>query len=659
MDLLAHEINPEDFEDEEAFDAYLMELAERFPADLNTAPSETFYLIPGIRHQTVRAILAHRRQTPFQSVDDLRNVSGMDPGDLEALLPWVAVESYSSGRRLVSEIAVEQLFRYQRTIPRAQGYRATSGNSAPYPGSPGRLYHRQSVRGERVSANLTQAKLPGEQLSSRFGPDFTSGHLQVSDIGPMNRLVIGDYSLRFGQGLALWSTASFGKSGTAHSAPRRRTFGITPYRSSGQIRFFRGVAMETDIINPAFKWLTDGRITVTLFHSERRRSAVQTVGDTIRPPSSSPYHRTYSQRSRRHNTKEFVTGGNIRFETDYVRAGITRYTYRLNRPVTPLPGSHIMRGQDHGVNAADFSAEMGPLQVFGEFALRDANADNTRWSQRSAWTAGISGSFAGVTDWIWAARWFQPMYWSEFGNAFGEGSSPPANQTGWYFGYRIRTRPGIVLSGFLDRFRFPEPRGHDTLASDGWETAASASYRPFRTFNIHATFRYKERSGETEANDVFGRAFRVSTSEYRYSGRIRLQWRVRPNVLLLTWLDRSETASTASSRSSGVSLSQVFRWQVHESVQLDISRSVFETDDFSSRIYIYEYGLTQTMNSRMVFGKGLISSVVIRYQPMRWLLAETHFSVLRYIDRPAIGSGNELTGGPARSHAGVQLRLRY
>lgn len=659
---LIYHLDPSDFDSEEAFQSYIQDLAEQFPADINRVSGDLLLLIPDIPPEAVDAILSHRNNNTIATLEDLLELPELDSMVLEKIRPWLTVDNRpSGGQKPERYFQVEQMFRYQQTLPVAEGYRGKEDEPPHYAGPPGKIYQRQSVTGEKISFNMTQIKLPGEPMVRPLGFDFTSAHLQVKEIGPFENIVIGDYALRFGQGLALWSTPSFGKGGATHNAAYRRTMGISPYRSSGQIRFFRGIATASRLPVASWRSLPEGAVTVSLFYSNRPRSAVEMEGDTIRPPSSSAYHRTETERSRRHNTQETVIGGNMELENRIGVIGLTHYRYRLDRPVLPYSQSHPYKGQEHQVTAGNLTLKLRDYTLYGELGLRTSASriHHQNRNDQHAWSAGVTGTIAGLFDWTLSLRNFKPGYWSEFGNSFAEGTGYPTNQKGWYFGYRIRPGPSLVVNGYIDRFIFPNPRPSDSLPSDGWESALYLRYRPLNDLTLQASLRYKKRTGERNAKDHYSRLIRVTETTHRSSGRVRMVWQVFNPFQWRVEMHHTVSGSDKNGNSHGLALGNTARWQIREALQMDISRTVFDTQDFTSRIYIYEYGLTRTMTSRMAYGKGLISAFTIRVQPYHWLLAELQYSTTRYVDRPAIGTSRDRTLSPLRSYVGLQLRFQY
>lgn len=659
---LTEGLDPEDFENEAAFEDYLTGLIESFPIDLNTAGYDSFLFIPDITDALIHAIIEYREEQAFRSPDELLEVPGIGPATLQQLRPWVTVGNRSGHPfGFMNDVGMQHLFRFQQTFPVASGYRGDAQNHPHYTGSPIRFFHRQTITGTGFSGNLTQVKLPGEPMNNTAGFDFTSAHINFENNGYLRRFIVGDYALRFGQGLVLWSAASFGKGGAAHSASFRNSHKITPYRSSGQMQFLRGAATELAFPVTLLRPENDSDLVVSLFYSNRPRSALEVTGDTIRPPTSSPFHRTESEISRRFNTREKILGGNISLESRKGHAGFTYYSYILNRPVLPYPHSSVFQGSNNRAFGADFSLRFNTFRVFGEIGTRSRKESERRaiHSYRIAWIAGITGRFRNNIDWIFSRREYGPGFWSEYGSGFGEGVGVPANQTGWYFGMRIRPAADITLSGFIDRFTFPEPRRYMTRPSDGWEPMLELRYRLRPELGFLFRIRYKERSTELESQDDHLRTYRITDTEQRLSGRARIHWEPSSNVRLQTQIDHLKYESHSGIQSTGLAFSQKIRWQVFKRLQIDLSRAAFETDDFTSRIYLYEYDLSHAMGSTMVYGLGSKSYAVIRYQPFGWMLMEAKYRRVRYLDRPAVGSGHDLTEGPIRSSIGFQLRLRY
>lgn len=660
---IAETVDPEYFDETEVWEAHIEAILDQFPLDLNQAGMVELMYVPGMTERLAGAIIEYRSKNTFRQVDDLLEVPGIGTVTAERLRPWFTVGNKSRYRRSRNlNFGVQQLFRVQQRYPAADGFKSRNGSSH-YPGTPSRLYHRQTLVTDRLAANITQVKLPGEPFHPPHNFDFTSGYLAYEGQGSIRRVITGDYSARFGQGLVLWSTSTFGKGGTAHRAPYRRTYGFMPYRSSGQIRFFRGIAIEAALPLPSSIRNSGTDWTLSVMHSRRSRSAVVVSGDTIRPPGSNPYHRTDSERSRRKNTRENVQAANITMDHPRWKFGLTWSSYMLDRPVVPLANAPYGHGSTQSSIGSDLDIVIGPVCAFGEFArllsIENTDRDSNLNLSKNAWTAGILGTFTEFTDWVVSFRSYGPAYRSEYADAFGEGSGAPANQSGWYAGLRLRPNSRWNVEAYLDRFHFPRPRRGFTRSSDGWETMLHLVFRLGSGQDHQLRIRYKERSRETQSVDINGRMRHISGKESRLSGRYQWNWRAHEKVFLRSQFDGILAVNSGEQDLKGFSASQSFRWQVFRMLRLDIGWSVFDTDGYPARLYLFQHDLTHVMRSQMVYGVGRLSYLVVRFRPAAWFLAEFKYGKAYYADRPVLGSGHDRTIGPGRTELGFQLRLAY
>ncbi|MDI6400934.1 hypothetical protein QLX67_02920, partial [Balneolaceae bacterium ANBcel3] len=117
--------------------------------------------------------------------------------------------------------------------------------------------------------------------------------------------------------------------------------------------------------------------------------------------------------------------------------------------------------------------------------------------------------------------------------------------------------------------------------------------------------------------------------------------------------------SANTGTSQGMALRQNVRWHFHKRLLADTGWAAFETDDFLSRLYLYEHDVSHSMSTRMVYGWGHHAYVVLRSPLMRWMLLETKLSYLSYADRVFTGSGQSLTPGSRRWYYSFQIRFQY
>ncbi|MDZ7718087.1 MAG: helix-hairpin-helix domain-containing protein [Balneolaceae bacterium] len=211
------EIDPEESDlDLEELVEFLESLANN-PININRASVDDLMQIPGLNFRLAQGIVQYRsNQVPFSTVDDLTNVPGIGPATLSRIRPYITVgtgmelsrDLYLNPNYWTNNGRFEGFTRYQRTLQEQEGY-ARPDSMGGYLGSPAKYYQRFRYTSNHLSLNITQDKDPGEPLSGPTDFDYTSWHIGVNDVGNLQDLVIGDYSISFGQGLLTLEWRSF------------------------------------------------------------------------------------------------------------------------------------------------------------------------------------------------------------------------------------------------------------------------------------------------------------------------------------------------------------------------------------------------------------------------------------------------------------------
>ena len=154
------------------------------------------------------------------NIYELQTIASFSLEDINRLKPFI---SYS-GSNKPSEPFIKQLylgdyqyfFRIGRYIELQDGYEEDSLGATTYYGNNSRIYTRLRYNyNNKLSYGITAEKDAGEAI---FGPtqpqgfDYYSAHFFKKSSGRLKALALGDYELRMGQGLIMWSGFGFGKS---------------------------------------------------------------------------------------------------------------------------------------------------------------------------------------------------------------------------------------------------------------------------------------------------------------------------------------------------------------------------------------------------------------------------------------------------------------
>ena len=165
------------------------------------------------------------RSGDVRSFSELALVEGFDEAYVAALAPFVTLGggSVAGAAGNMPGIRQEALLRVS-----VKGAEANYG-----------LKYKISFR-EKASASLAARSYYGDAL---FPPSSWSGNISIYGKRLLSKVVFGDYNMRLGQGLSLWSGMSLGGFSSSSSFSRRPT-GLSPAWSWSGIGSHRGASAE-------------------------------------------------------------------------------------------------------------------------------------------------------------------------------------------------------------------------------------------------------------------------------------------------------------------------------------------------------------------------------------------------------------------------------
>lgn len=648
LERLVSELDPEDSEQQIR---HLVELVEELvanPVNINRAEIEELNWVPGLSLRQAQAIIDYRVQVqPYEQVHDLLNADGIGPATLQQIEPFLTVgtarersqDLLLDSRYWTRNSRFEILSRVQSVIQEQEGYRRPD-TLGGYTGSPLKYNHRYRYRSDRLSMNLTQDKDPGEPLESFHGFDYTSWHVAVAEAGWLQSLVIGDYRVSYGQGLILWNGGGFGKSSQTVGSILKNDTGVRPYTSSQETNAFRGVAGSFG-----------NSLQISAFYSDRKRTASEAEDGAVRFPTQTALHRTENELARRHNLGQITYGGRVRYLFRRGIAGVSGFRNSFDRPV--VQGNqpyqlHRFEGDRLSAYSADFRFTVGPAILFSEAAATDNGGIGL--------IGGSDFRFINGTGLSLAYRNYSANFQSIFGSGFSEQTSAQ-NEEGLYIGIHQPLGSSFAIRAYIDQFRTHAPRFRNSRPTSGYDWLARLEYEPKSDFNIYAQFRFKQNEQEVESLDIFGRSLREMSHTIRSNARVQVEYSVSESVRLRTRVDVVRAIETVAEPSYGVLLFQDVRIIPHDKVTADMRVTLFDTDDFTSRVFQFENDLLYVMSNPMLFDQGQRMYALVRYQPIPALTIRMKIASTLYENRTTIGSGLDQITGNRRTDVGLQVRI--
>jgi hypothetical protein len=592
------------------------------------------------------------------SVYEITYIDGFSEMDARILAPFLSFEVVKKEFPITPETIVRDshhqlLLRSQRVLETQKGFSApeTPGGSGYFKGGPTSLYMRYSYQcNNKVLLGFTADNDAGEEFfkgSNKQGFDFYSAYLQVNRLKFIKTIIIGDYRVYFGQGLAVWSGFSFGKSPVVMSS-MQRSEGIARYQSSDENNFFRGVAATMDL-KP---------LEVTIWASHNRLDANVTEQDSIADKATevsslqtSGLHTTNSEITDENAISSNVFGSNVSLLKSNFRAGITALCYNYSASLYPDIKPYNMyyfRGKSNYNVSFDFRYRSGNLILFGE----EASSQNGGLAFLNGAQAYINSrlSFTAIS------RYYQRNYQAMFGNAFGE-NTRNNNEAGVFAGVECKPFKYITLSGFMDVFRFPWLTYSADMPSSGHEFLAQVSYDPTSRVQMYLQYRNKSKDDNfSSENAPKNLIVRIDQQRIRYN----LSYKATENITLRSRLEWSGYKQEYSGTSRGFYLGQDVEFSLPKApLRFYLRYAIFDTDDYNSRVYAYENDLLYAFSIPAFYDKGSRTYLMIKYAASNHFNFWLKYGITQYTDRETVSSGLYEIRGNHKSEVKFQMSVKF
>ena len=648
---LAAEELAEDFDFSELVER--LDFYQRYPIDLNHTDGQALRELQFVPQLFIDNLLEHRdRSGKFVAIYELQAIEGLDIELLRLLLPYVTVDVPSS----LSDVGVgdllregehELMVRYGRTLQRRQGYAITDTARSRYLGSPDQVFARYRYHfGRDMQIALNMKKDAGEAFfggAQRYGFDFYSGSIYIRNQGKVTDVVVGDYALQFGQGLAMWGGLGFGKGAMIQGIAKQAT-GLRPYTSSNEVLFLRGGAATV-----AF-----GRLSVTPFLSWRRLDgSISRLGDgtsTVGSLGQTGLHRTPTEVASRGAVQQWVSGTNFQYQHKRLRLGITSYYTRFDTAIEPQPllrNQYAFRGAALWNTSLYYNHSWRGIYLFSEAAHSHGSG--------FAFANGLIATLHPHLSLALHYRNYQRDYHSFFSQGLATGSDV-SNERGFYSGLVYHPSRKVEWMLYADFFRFPWLRYRADAPSQGLDMLTQFTYTWYKIANVSLRYRYRRRQENTALelpHRTLGDVFR---QQVRMSGQYKLSdiWRMRNRVEL------SHYQKEGNANELGLMLyHDVIYKPMSARLSGNMRLAVFGIPGYNARIYAYENDVLYAYSFPLYHNNGIRTYLNVRYRFARKMDLWLRYAAFVYRDINEVGSGLDAIAGNRRADIRVQWRWRF
>ena len=631
------------------------------PLELNTASAEDLSRLHILNPFQINSLQDYiRKNGSLLSIYELPLVFGFSAELAEKMKPFVTVTKINQ-EEIMRDVAVKEmiqrgkhqfLLRSGKILEKQRGYRNIPDSlieenpNKVYLGNAVRLYTQYRFRyRDQMSLGVTMEKDPGEQLftgNNPYGFDFNSAHLFLSDTKWLDRLAIGDYKVRYGQGLLAWSGFTLNKSPMVMNM-MKNIHRIDPYTSKNESLFFRGIAMEKKI----------GSIRGSFFYSNKNLDAnVLELPDQDRLIVSSlletGYHRLPRELEDENVLNEKVVGGSLSWNQPTFRISINGigcvFDGELQKSDKPYQLYHFS-GNGNSNLSLDYRFSLDRFYLFGEEALSSGGG--------TAFLNGLYGQLTSGMGIVLLHRSYDKGYHAFYSGAFSE-KPDNRNESGLYMGVEADFLPSLTIKGYMDAYQFPWLSYLTDGPSEGWDCMMDLEYKFGEQSSVYMRFRRSE-----DLENYLEQNERISSlaALKKTNVRCHLRYGLTERIVLKNRIEKVFLRSSESS--SGLMFYQDICFKpANGNLGFDFRYAVFDTDSYQNRIYAYENDVLYAFSVPAYYGKGYRTYVNLKYRYKNtdwWLkLARTG-----YIDRETIGTGLNQINGNSNTSINFQVRLKF
>ncbi len=618
------------------------------PIYINRTSEDELLRLNFLNFKQVRSIITYRQK--YGQILTLKELSVL--GDfseelLRKMEPFVRFnqERDSLQKKWDNVIRQSLLTRIKGTYPTSVGYLSTKGKPPAYSGSPYSYFTRyRGEIGRWLEIGITAENDAGEDFfrkSNKSGFDFLSGFMSWNGKGFIRKVVVGDYHLRFGQGVNLWSGGGVSYASDLSSLMRSGE-GIRPYSSSDENLFFRGAAVQLDVKPVKFSF----------FFSDKRRDA-NTEQDTlglnfITSFRTDGLHRTISEVADEKIVNERMFGGYSDFRFNNWRFGILASCLKFGLPVSKGDAPYKAKSFEGDVNCnfgADYHLILNQISFFGEMGLSQ--------NLKPALVCGMIWRAHPQFSLSFLYRYYDPAFQSFNSGAFAEGSGG-RNEEGLYAAFEYYPASKVKIGGQADLFYFPWMTYQTITPAQGCALAFQAEVTLRRNLMVYLHTRFVSKPQKISGVSGVPEQWDESTAKWR----THYDWKISDQVQLR---GRFEYVSYQFNKckEDGYLIYQDLIYTASLKLKCWLRMAYYHTAGYNSRVYSYENDLLYYFAIPEFHGKGIRTYVNLKWQPGKLLAVYLKAGYTLRRGATSLGSGNDATQGNCRLDVRGQIYLKF
>jgi hypothetical protein len=465
-------------------------------------------------------------------------------------------------------------------------------------GSPWKILSKYRFNAWRFEGGFTIEKDQGEKFISGSPslPDFLSAHLSYSGKGIIRKIILGDFSSRFGLGTNINTGIRTGLSLTSPGYVPGRSE-IRPYTSTDENNFFRGGAAEFFL----------KKLGLILFYSHKRidatiRASADSSAFFVESFYKTGLHNTLSLNDKKDAVAETSYGINLSFNFKFLKVGLCWSENRFLLPVKTDKSNaedlYKFEGSRNQIYSLYYNSLINRILLFGELSLND--------SQNLALIQGVTLRPSDRLILNILYRNYAPGFESFHGNGPGNISST-SNEQGILGNFIFEAAKHLFISAGCDISNSPWLKYRCSFPSLAKKEEIRIKYLPLENLSFDLSYNFRYSMLDNPHENGIARVEEVKTRTVKGQARFALN-----NV---TFALRADYKIADPSDSKGMLLLHDIIYRFRQvPVTLWFRYCIFNTDNWDSRLYTYENDLLYSFSIPALSGKGSRSYIMAKWE---------------------------------------------
>ncbi len=627
----AVKLNSED--DQIGFYDYLL----NNPLDLNRCSQEELNQIHFLSSEQINSFLSYREKYgQLIHIFELQVIEHWDIGTCRNISQFVFISSKASKDIRISNSLF--LLRLEETLEKAIGFEQ-NGKASSYQGNRLKEFIKfKNTSNPRIKFGFLSQKDAGEKNPL----DFYSLFVEINPTKLLQKVIIGDYSVQWGQGLLQTGGFNLGKNYESIKSTQKFHIGGLPYSSSAEYSFNRGIYIHK-ILSKGINWqsfISNKYLDGKIYETPNQRG--------FRTIDSDGYHRNSSEIANQKTIHEFKWGNSIEILLS------NEHRLQLNSIHTAYQLPKIPSGIDYKNNewagskytlwSISHTGNFHNLRMNNEYALINLNS--------YALIHGAAFSFSKKQDVSYLIRYYKSGFYNPDGKAFGE-NTKNENEFGLFLGHQFQFSKRKKVSSYLDLFYFPEIKYQVSSPNTfGWEILTRYQMERKNAFKFFFQTKWTSKQedyiiGKNEKKIQRIHDFQESL-DFTTITKNSFQAHSR---LMLHALQKNKNFYLGFMLLQDIDLNG-------RKISFNGRFSYFKTPNYDTRLYAFEPGLPFSFNLIAYSGEAIRLASTLEITVNKYVRISTKIGRTFYFDRNEIGSGTDMIQSNHKTDFSLQFMYK-